>query len=481
MLPGMEQTPPAAASEADSHGLRRALGLPDLVSMQVLLVLGVTWASNAAHLGPTHVIYWLLGAATLFLPIAAVVNFCAPIWPLEGGVYQWTRHAIGPFAGFMSAWNFGAVTIFTCANLGILTATSLSYALGPSAAWMATSTPLIMALNIALFSLILAVNIPGFAIARWVAHFGTSVMLLVMGLLALLLVWHPDARAGHPHVSPQPPFALGAPALTLLSINLFVKLTFNSFSGLEQVAVFAGEARDAGRAILRSAWIAAPLIAAIYIMMTGAMLTYTPAGQVDLNGPVPQLLATAFGGSSGGLNIGQMLGSVAILALAVSLTAQYSVSIAEASRLPMVAAWDHLLPAAFTRLHPRFRTPVLSIATITGLTLGFALLASAGASAAEAFQLIVAANNVSYAIFYVLMFAVPLLAGTRFSARPDLRPGLALRLACVSGIIITVLAMAFTLIPIVYVPSAYIFAAKVVLTALAINALGSLLYWRALN
>src|ERR1700683_1073803 len=92
---------------------------------------------------------------TMFVPLAAVTGWCAKVWPLEGGVYQWTKYALGPFAGFMSAWNFGVWALLAVSNVGILTATSLSYGLGPRAAWMEENHTLITALNIGLFTLIL--------------------------------------------------------------------------------------------------------------------------------------------------------------------------------------------------------------------------------------------------------------------------------------------------------------------------------------
>ena len=97
-----------------------------------------------------------------------------------------------------------------------------------------------MALNVGLFAAILAINIPGFRIGRWIAHFGTGVMVLVIALLAMLLLVHPQTSGAAVHVSPQPPFSLAFPALTFISLNLFSKLTFNGLTGLEQVAVFAG-------------------------------------------------------------------------------------------------------------------------------------------------------------------------------------------------------------------------------------------------
>lgn len=464
-------------SNESSDGLRRELGLRDLVPMQILLVVGITWAGLAARQGSGHVTYWLLAILLLFLPVAGVVGYCVQLWPEEGGVYQWTKHAIGPFAGFLSAWNFGFWALGAVSELGIQTATSLSYAFGPRAAWMEESHILINSLSVGLFAVILLVNIPGFGIGRWVSHFGTAVTVLVTLLLTALLFVHPHTSAAHPHVSPQRPFSLALPTVTLLNLNLFSKLSFNALTGLEQVAVFAGETRNAAKTILRSAWIGAPVIALIFILMTGSMLTYIPADKIDLTGPVPQILATAFAGEDaqpGTINWGMMLGRGAILVLAVALVAQFALIVAETSRLPMVAAWDHLIPRWFTRLHPRYKTPTRSLAVIVALSVAMCFFASSGTGAQEAFQLIAVSANIGYGIYYLLMFAVPLAVGTRFGKAP----GLLLKIACVCGIGVTLLSIGFSLVPVVEVKSPWLFAVKVSLTALVANAVGAGIYWR---
>ena len=464
-----------SAHDDGGHRLRKQLGLRDLVPMQVLLVVGVTWAGLAAREGETHVVFWLLGIVLLFLPVAGVVNYCARIWPLEGGVYQWTRHALGPFAGFLSAWNFGLWALLVISNLGIATATSLSYALGPDAAWVADSRMVIALLNIGLFALILLVNVRGLGLGRWVAHFGTAVTLLVTIFLAVLLFFHPTATAARPHVSP-PAFSFAFPALTAMSLNLFSKLTFNGLTGLEQVAVFAGETRNPAQTILRSAWIAAPGIALIYVLMTASMLTYTAANKIDLTGPIPQVLAAAFDGGlhAAHFDLGEFLGRAAIALLAVATIAQYAVIVAETSRLPLVAAWDHLLPAWFTRLHSRCRTPTRSLSVIVAIAVLLSLLASVGAGAQEAFQVIVTSANVCYGVNYLLMFAVPLAAGGRFGRRPSIL----VRIGCVCGGGVTLLTIIFSLVPIVAVNNSLLYAVKVGVTAVAANLLGIAIYWR---
>jgi len=459
--------------------LHRVLGLRDLIPMQILIVLGPSWTGTAAHESGTQVAFWLLGALTVFLPVAAVIQYCVRIWPYEGGVYQWTKHAFGPFAGFLSAWYLGAWVLLLGSTLGVQTASGLSYALGPDAAWIAENRPFIFTLNILIFASIFVASVFGLRFGRWISHFGTAATLLVVALLGLLLIVHPHSAPGRPHVAPQRPFSMAFPVLTLVSLNLFSKIAFNGFTALEQVAVFAGETRDAARSILRSAWIAAPIIAAIYILMTGSILTYTPAAEVDLVNPIAQVIARAFGAgsASAGPDWGQLLGRGAILALTLALCAQAAVYIAEISRLPMVAAWDHLLPPWFTRLHPRYGTPTRSLAVIVLTAVLMALLASYDTGAAEAFQLLATCAFVCYGVNYLLMFAVPLLLGTRFSLRPDIRAPVAVRCACLCGASVTVLSMIFNLVPIVDVASPAMFALKVGGATILLNLLGWLVYW----
>jgi amino acid transporter len=401
------------------------------------------------------------------------------LWPYEGGVYQWAKNGLGPFYGFWSAWNFGLWALLVASSLGLLTAGSLSYAFGPSWAWIAENRLFLGLLNVGLFAFILLINIPGMGIGRWVAHFGTAVTLLVTIALVALLFFHPTASPAHPHIAPQPPFSLALPTLTLLSLNIFSKLAFNGLTGLEQVAVFAGETRDARRTILRSAWIAAPIIALIYILMTGSMLAYTAADKIDLVAPIPQVLGAGFGSASAAASsgLGSLFGRVAILVLAIATIAQFSVIVAETSRLPLVAAWDHLLPQWFTKLHPRYRTPVRGLIVISTLAVLLGLFASLNAGAQEAFQVLSTTGNFCYAINYLLMFAVPIAAGTRFGAPP----GLLLRAACIAGAAVTILSMVFSLVPIVDVKDARLYAVKVVLTALALNGIGVWLYCRAVR
>jgi amino acid transporter len=155
-----------AGPAAQSAALARELRLPDLILLQVLLIVGLPWAGYAAKLGGTQISVWLAAIALFYFPLAGTVIYLSRRLPLEGGVYQWVKFGISPFAGFLTAWNYSFFLILFYATSGSVVANSISYLLGPSAAWMTGSKPLILALNFAFFAIVLWINIIGLHVAR---------------------------------------------------------------------------------------------------------------------------------------------------------------------------------------------------------------------------------------------------------------------------------------------------------------------------
>src|ERR1700726_3876174 len=130
-----------AEHEVESHSvaLKKPLGLGDLVLTQILFVVGSSWVGPAAKLGPAHLFFWSLAILLFYIPQAAVVIYLNRLMPLEGGLYQWAKLGFNEFAGFIVAWNLWLLSITVIALGGMFTTTLVSYAIGPSAAWMPNS------------------------------------------------------------------------------------------------------------------------------------------------------------------------------------------------------------------------------------------------------------------------------------------------------------------------------------------------------
>ena len=138
----------------------------------------------------------------------------------------------------------------------------------------------------------------------------------------------------------------------------------------------------------------------------------------------------------------------------------------------MVAGWDHLLPAWFTRLHPRYKTPVGSITLLAAATLAIALLTSLGSGNQEAYQMLQSASGIAYGLAYLAMFAIPIAASGE-------KPSLFLRAAALSGFLMTLLNVALSLFPIIDVPNPISYGLKIGGLVLALNAAGAMFYHRA--
>ncbi len=106
------------------------------------------------------------------------------------------------------------------------------------------------------------------------------------------------------------------------------------------------------------------------------------------------------------------------------------------------------------------------------VTLAFAIAGQIGVGAQEAFQLIDNAAGIFYAFAYLVLFAIPIFGMRAMNARAPLW----LRLACWVGGLTTVLYIIFTIFPIVEVESRASFAAKIIVTVIAAQLIGTLIF-----
>jgi amino acid transporter len=450
--------------EKHSAGFKKELGLRDLVLTQIVFVVGTIWVGWAAKLGEHQMAFWILAIITFYLPLAAVVIFLNRAMPLEGGVYQWAKLAFNDFVAFMLAWNLWVFGILVMSGIGLIIKKNIAYAIGPRADWMHENKLMTTIVCVLLMIFIVAASRRGLALGKWVQNFGGALLLLTFATLILL----PFITAGRGTLANYHPFSTRWPEFSSYNINVFSKLAVGALSGFEYIAILAGECRAPARNISRSVLISAPIIVVMFILGTASVLAFVPPDKVDLIGPIPQVLSLGlrdFGWVS-------VLVSLTIFGVAARQIALMSIYFAGNTRLPMVAGWDDLLPAWFTRLHVRYRTPVNSILFVGVVTLAFSLASLIGVKEQEAFQIQDNAATVFYALIYIALFAIPLFAMKRFGIKAPLW----LKLASASGLIVSVVAGYYTMIPITKVDSPGLFAAKIMFVVIIANVIGVVLF-----
>jgi amino acid transporter len=451
---------------AQNHHLSRSLNLRDLVLAQVLCVVGSSWVGIAAGLGRAQALVWITAMLLFYLPMAAAAFYLNREMPLEGGLYVWARRAFGDRIGFLTAWNIWAYAL--CVGAAILYAfpTEFSYLIGPAAAWLPESTAARLLIPLAILGLLTAASLRGLELGRWIHGVSGTAMIAVFAVLILTpLVSLALHRPIH-----WAPLAVALPHWNTYTVALMGQM-FGALCGLEYVALMAGEARAPMRNISLSVVIASPVICAMFILGTCAVLAYHeahPAMPVDFIAPIPQTMRLAFGETG----FGSVCAMAAILLVQCRLLGAVSLLFSGATRLPMTAGWDHLVPPWFARLSPRRHVPVNSIWFSSAVVAAFIVLASIGAAAREAYQVLGNASVQFYMLSYVAMFAIPL------GGPQNLRRGIPVwvRLTAVSGIAFTLFCFVMTAFPFVDVVNARTYAAKILGCTLVVNLLGWAFY-----
>jgi amino acid transporter len=461
-MPSAAPVPKTAPADG-SQPLHRQLRLRDLVLTQVLCVVGSSWVGIAAGLGRAQALTWIAAMVLFYLPMAVSVIYLNREMPLEGGLYVWARTAFGDLGGFMTAWNLWFYGVAITATILYAIPTELSYLIGPFAAWLPENHVISFAIVAAVVLAITAAAVRGLELGKWIHNIGGISILVVYCALIVLPFWA-IARHQPIHYEPLP---LQLPQFSMISFALFGQMLFGALCGLEYIAILAGESRDAARSIGQSVVFASPIICAMFIAGTSSVLAFS-RGHIDYIAPIPQTLRYALGNSG----VANLFAMAAILLVQFRLIAAASFIFTGVTRLPMAAGWDHLIPTWFTRLHPRFRTPVNSVAFTCALVILLLILANIGVHAQEAFQVLTNASITHYELSYMAMFAIPLAGTVTLRARLPRW----LRWTSIMGLIATLFSFIISAYPFVDVVNPRAYAAKILGTTLISNIIGYTFY-----
>src|SRR5215475_15861270 len=149
-LASIDQQLQAAEQDVEraSAALKKELRLVDLVSIQILNIVGLFWVGTAGKLGSSHVMFWIPGMLLFYIPSGIVVAHLVKEMPLEGGLYQWAKLRFSPAVGFLVAMNLWFYNLLVVSKSGVIVADNIAYALGSRRAWVSSSRPAIIAISI---------------------------------------------------------------------------------------------------------------------------------------------------------------------------------------------------------------------------------------------------------------------------------------------------------------------------------------------
>lgn len=328
--------------------LVRSLGRWSLAALVLNGIIGssvfVLPGPLADRLGWMSLAAWALAAgacATMILCFAEV----ASRFSSTGGAYLFTRVAFGPFVGMQVGW----LSYFVRAITAAVQANVFSTYLAGFWPWAGTRLGGIASTTL-FIGFLAAVNIRSVMSGARVSNGFALVKitpLLIFGIIGL--IWSATGKAVPAPIPSDPSLAGWLDVLLLLMF---------AYGGFESAVIPLSEAkaprRDAPVALLGGL----ALVALLYLLAQLTVLaTLSDPGATD------RPLA-----DSARVMLGEAGASIIVVAALISVYGWLASNMLTVPRLSMAMAERGDFPAFFARVHPRFRTPWVSILTFAGVS-----------------------------------------------------------------------------------------------------------------
>jgi APA family basic amino acid/polyamine antiporter len=347
-------------AELKQRGLRKSVGVPGLfataygnVGSSIYYALGLV----AAHaLGLTPVVFIFAGG--LFALTAKTYAEGASMFPEAGGSSSFARHAFNEVVSFFAGWGLSLDYIITVA----ISAFFVPHYLG--AFWPALGHgPWDVVGGASVVAILALVNIRGLGestklnIFLAITDLLTQIALVVLGAVVIL---DPALMVRQVHLGVAPSYS---------QLLFAVSISMIAYTGIETVSNMAEEARDPGVEVPKTVNYVLIAVIGLFAGISIISMSALPVTQ-DAAGHYSTALGTTYKddpvlGIVSALHLhGTMLtaaryyiGALAATILIIATNA----GLIRISRLSWSLAEHRQLPALFSSLHPRYRTPWFTI------------------------------------------------------------------------------------------------------------------------
>ena len=311
-----------------------------------------------------------------------------------------------------------------------------------------------MAASLASIWIALATNLVGMRVGKWTENIGGLTSWL-LGFVLVGVAWAVWSRQG----SATP--LIFRQAWNTDALRFFGGLAFG-LSGIEVLGMMGGEIRDPRRTVMPAAWIGTMFNTTFYVCCTVALLVLLPPAAIsELHG-----IADGASAAQSVLGLGWLTPLIAIVVFLNSVGGWGGLG-AAVSRMPYAAGVDHLLPAAFGKLHPRWQTPYVSILVFGGVASALLIAIQLGDTLQASYDTLLSLMVLVGFLPYFYLFASTWKCGHSIAAA--------------SGFAMTALTVVSSAIPGPDVTNVWLFEAKLLAGTVLVTGSAWLVYRRSLH
>lgn len=374
--------------------LLKHLNLRDIILFNVVAIVGIRWIAMAAATGPASISLWILALLLFFIPQSVAVIHLSKKYPLEGGIYEWAKIEFGDFHGFVAGWCYWANNLIYYPSLLISVAAMAAFII-PGTSSLADNKIFVSAVTTILLWVAITANVVGVRIGKWVQNIGaigTFGPIAVLGVLAVIITTSGKSATSFTIVSVFPS------KFDYSTISFWSSMCF-ALAGLELVAVMSGEIIDANRTIPRATFLSGIAIVFVYLVGTISLLVGLAPRNVNLvTGLVESIHALEI---KTGLNY---LSNISAALIVIAGIGGAGAWLAGSARILFVTGVDNYLPQYFARIHPKWGTPYVAIIFQGIIATIFLFMSFIGATAQQAYLVLVDATIIVYFIPYIYIF-----------------------------------------------------------------------------
>lgn len=358
------QASPAVA-QPESRGLVRTLGLWDVTAITAGTILGSAIFLAAAFVPrevphPTlALLIWVIGGLIVMTGALTYAEL-GTMFPEAGGQYEYLRQAFGPLWGFLFGWtSLVAIQAGANAYLGV----ALGEYLGAFVPFVSTSHilasiplgPWTWAPNTAQLA-----GMSAIAALSIVNYFGTQQGARVQGVLTAIKLLSVGGLIGFGLLAParvSPDWTAPLPTGHLLTgIGLAIVAVLGNFDGWYQATLCAGEIKRPERNLPLGMIGGTALIGVVYLLVNVVYFRALPLTEIGTSTRIGEEATTAL--------LGPSAGRLLAAAVLISVFGCLSSAFIAASRLGLPMAEDAPAFRWLSRIHPRYKTPTVSIVTL---------------------------------------------------------------------------------------------------------------------
>lgn len=376
----------------------KKIGLWDLVFMDVSALFGIRWIAKSTAssfgLGLGAIPSWVLFSFIFFVPCALICAELASTYPRDGGLFEWVKEAYGEKFGFLVSWLNWTSKIFWYTSFLTFLTINVSFAINMPE--LSENKTFVLIMSLAVFWILSFISTKGMTFGKIFTNLGAlgstvpAVLLILMAFGSAIFFDRPSASVYTVETM--------TPVLNWDSLGAISSVMF-AFAGSELTANFVTEMENPKRDFPRAIFIAAAVVAGIYMLGSVAITMIMPTDQITAS----QGILVSLAAISAWFGIGSWFIQLVALGITFSMVGAIILYIASPVKMLFGSVKNGIFPESMTRTNSRNipeRAVYLQAILVTVIILAFQFIPSVDAI----YNVLVTMTALTALFPYVLLF-----------------------------------------------------------------------------